>query len=79
MHGSQTDYLSFYLENIKKMIHCEENKITGIKKNISQTIQQGKNDLKEMRTKKKELIAQKQAFKIPHNSICTDSTNMGYI
>lgn len=34
MYGSETDYLSNYLDNIKKMIELEDSKIKSIKNKI---------------------------------------------
>ena len=46
MYGSETDFLSNYLENLKKMITNEEIKIKEIKDNIQDVVHEGKITLK---------------------------------
>jgi hypothetical protein len=53
MYGSETDYLSNYLDNIKKMIDLEESKIKEIKAKIHSDVEVAKLTLKDLKTKKK--------------------------
>ena len=53
MYGSETDYLSNYLDNIKKMIDLEESKIKQIKAKIHSDVEQAKLTLKDLKTKKR--------------------------
>ena len=55
MYGSETDYLSSYLQNIKKMIEFEEIKVKEIKNNINVSMEKGKVSLKQLKNKKKEI------------------------
>ena len=59
MYGSETDFLSNYLENLKKMITNEEIKIKEIKDNIQDVVHEGKITLKQIRNKKKEIKGNK--------------------
>lgn len=53
MYGSETDYLSNYLDNIKKMIDLEESKIKDIKAKIQCDVEEAKITLRDLKTKKK--------------------------
>lgn len=53
MYGSETDYLSNYLDNIKKMIDLEESKIKDIKVKIQSDVEEAKITLRDLKTKKK--------------------------
>jgi hypothetical protein len=75
MYGSETDYLSSYLDSLKKMINCEDSKIKQTKASICQRIEEAKNSIKDLRNRKKELIHQQEVPVIPYTSIATDSTN----
>lgn len=77
MYGSETDYLSSYLDNLKKMIELEEGKIGVIKDKIYTQIDVAKNALRELKTKKKELKALKQQTLGPYSPFNTEANRLG--
>lgn len=75
MYGSETDYLSNYLDNIKKMIELEDSKIKSIKNKIYSDVQQAKLMIRDLKAKKKQLKAIKDQILPPYDSVDTDKTN----
>lgn len=75
MHGSETDHLSYYLDNLKKMTDLEYAIIQKTKNQIYCHLDHAKNTLKELKRQKKDLRALKDQI-VAYASIDTNSTNI---
>ena len=75
MYGSETDYLSHYLESLKKMIDCEDGKMSETRLSIQDTVERGKGVIRELRNKKKDLRAHQEQLAAPFNNMLSNSTN----
>ena len=75
MYGSETDYLSNYLDSLKKMKEIELNKVKEIKENVKEKIDAGKSAIRELRSRKKELKTMKQSRILPYTNLVSDDTN----
>lgn len=74
MYGSETDYLSNYLDSIKKMISGQEDRVKQTKDRIHSLVENAKITIKKLRNTKKELKIIKEENILPYTSICPDTT-----
>lgn len=79
MYGSESEYLSTYLNSLKQMILLEENRVKGLKTKISEFMDQSKAEIKSLRNKRKELKTLKDEHDKIYVNLGTDSTNPQYI
>jgi|688.fasta_scaffold944634_1 hypothetical protein len=78
MYGSESEYLSTYLASLKQMIQIEEGRVKDIKKRICDLLDTGKEWIKDLRRKRKELKTIKEQNNQMYLNLGSDSTSPQY-
>jgi hypothetical protein len=78
MYGSESEYLSTYLASLKQMIQIEEGRVKDIKKRICDLLDTGKEWIKDLRRKRKELKTIKEQNNQMYLNLGSDSNSPQY-